>query len=60
MPYTTVVGRGGYFVVNTNTGKRLNKKPHSSKSKAKRHIAALNANKNGDTFEKWFKVLRCE
>jgi hypothetical protein len=68
MPYELRVGKDGYYVVNTDTKKRKNK--HGmSKSKAKRYMAALYANKSTKEYDKkperkksikggWRSVLR--
>ena len=44
MPYKALKVKGGYVVVNANTGKRMNKKPHKTLAKAKAHLRALHAN----------------
>jgi len=68
MPYELRVGKDGYYVVNTDTNKRKNKRG-MSKSKAKRYMAALYANKSTKEYDKkperkksikggWRSVLR--
>ena len=50
LPYELRVGKDGYYVVNSDTKKRKNK--HGmSKSKAKRYMAALYANKNPKQYD---------
>tara|TARA_R100001015_G_C4594176_1_gene149473 strand:+ start:28 stop:276 length:249 start_codon:yes stop_codon:yes gene_type:complete len=50
VPYELRVGKDGYYVVNTDTNKRKNK--HGmSKSKAKKYMAALYANKNPKQYD---------
>lgn len=44
MPYAIKKSDSGYFVVNKETGKKMNKKPHSSKNEASSHLKALYAN----------------
>ena len=45
MPWKIIKKKGnGYFVVNKKTGRRMNKKPHSSLTKATKHIYALRIN----------------
>ena len=50
MPYKLRVGKNGYYVINTDTGKAKNKTP-LSKSRAKKYMAALYANKNPKQYE---------
>jgi hypothetical protein len=54
MPYEIRIQRNGLYVYNTETDKKMNEKPHSSMSKAKKHLAALHANSE----ESWKKILR--
>ena len=64
LPYELRVGKDGYYVVNTDTNKRKNK--HGmSKSRAKKYMAALYANKDPSKYERkpykkanWRSVLR--
>ena len=64
LPYELRVGEDGYYVVNTDTNKRKNK--HGmSKSKAKKYMKALYANKDPSKYERkpyrkgtWRSVLR--
>tara|TARA_R100001129_G_scaffold134940_2_gene96380 strand:- start:398 stop:637 length:240 start_codon:yes stop_codon:yes gene_type:complete len=68
LPYELRVGKNGYYVVNTDTNKRKNKRG-MSKSKAKKYMAALYANKSTKEYDKkpkrkksisggWRRVLR--
>jgi len=64
LPYKIQVGEDGYYVVNTDTNKKKNK--HGmSKSKAKKYMNALYANKDPSEYERkpyrkgtWRSVLR--
>jgi hypothetical protein len=44
MPYKIKKQGSGYFVVNTKTGKKKNLKAHKTKTKAQKHLTALNIN----------------
>ena len=64
LPYDLRVGEDGYYVVNTDTKKRKNKYG-MSKSKAKKYMKALYANKDPSKYERkpyrkgnWRSVLR--
>lgn len=50
MPFELRVGKNGYYVVNTDTNKRKNKQG-MSKSKAKKYMAALYANKSTKEYD---------
>ena len=54
MPYEIRLQKNGFYVYNSATGRKMNEKPHSSKSKAKKHLAALHTNGQ----ESWKKRLK--
>lgn len=51
MPYKVEKSGKGWFVVNKDTGKRKNKAPHASKSKAQAHMRALYAATANESYD---------
>lgn len=47
MPWKVQKGNGGWFVVNEDTGRMMNKKAHKTKSEADKQLRALYANYKG-------------
>ena len=58
MPYSIKKsGPSGYKVYNKNTGKTYSKKPHSSKKKAQKQLAAIAMNTHESYIDKLNKTL---
>ena len=41
MPYTIKKTEAGYYVINAETGRKMNKKPHRNRKQAVKHLMAV-------------------
>jgi|TARA_R110002020_G_scaffold50665_5_gene142859 hypothetical protein len=44
MPFAITKDKQGYWVINSTTKKRYNKKPHKTKAQAQKHLTAISIN----------------